>query len=160
MPKQYFLSALILLVLMLLGYWVWQSTSKQDAVALNSRWIAPTDGQARIEGKALYDMYCASCHGVNFEGQFNWRQRMANSRLPAPPHNVDGHTWHHPDAQLVEMIKIGFVGGVNAPQGYQSDMPAFESVLTHAQIELILGYIKSAWPEQALAAQREISLKH
>jgi S-disulfanyl-L-cysteine oxidoreductase SoxD len=159
MPKQYFLSVLIVLVLMLLGYWVWQSTSKQDAVALSSRWIAPTDGQARIEGKALYDMYCASCHGVNLEGQFNWRQRMANGRLPAPPHNIDGHTWHHPDAQLVEMIKIGFVGGVNAPKGYQIDMPAFESVLTHAQIELILGYIKSAWPEQALAAQREISLQ-
>jgi mono/diheme cytochrome c family protein len=57
------------------------------------------------------------------------------------------------------MIKIGFVGGVNAPTGYQSDMPAFESVLTNAQIELILGYIKSGWPEQALAAQREISLQ-
>ena len=143
MPKRYLRSALIVFVLMLLGYWVWQSTSKQDAVALCIRWIAPTDGQARIEGKALYGMYCGSCHGENLEGQFHWQQRMANGGWPAPPHIIDGHTWHHPDAQLVEMIKIGFVVGVNAPAGYQSDMPAFESVLNQAQIQLILGYIKS-----------------
>jgi len=89
-------------------------------------------------------MYCASCHGVDLEGQPDWRTRLANGRLPAPPHDVTGHTWHHPDQQLIEMTQIGFVGGVNAPPGYQSDMPAFKDILSEDQIKLILGYIKNS----------------
>ena len=122
-------------------------------------WIAPATGSIRLQGKGLYDQYCASCHGVDLQGQSNWRTPLASGRLPAPPHDVTGHTWHHPDWQLRSMIKDGFVAGVTAPPGYQSDMPAFGSVLSDAQIDVILAYIKSSWPEQALQAQREISLK-
>ncbi|MCD8505182.1 MAG: cytochrome c [Burkholderiaceae bacterium] len=157
MLMRYLISALVALVPMAVGYGVWQFLAKPRAA--DSLWIAPTDGQARLEGKRLYDTYCASCHGISLQGQANWRQRMDNGRLPAPPHDFSGHTWHHPDIQLIEMIKIGFVGGVNAPKGYQSDMPAFGSVLSDEQIRLVLGYIKSAWPDDALEAQREISLK-
>lgn len=157
MLMRYFISALVALVPMAIGYGVWHFIAETRTDDL--LWIAPADGQARLEGKRLYGTYCASCHGVDLKGQANWRQRMANGRLPAPPHNDSGHTWHHPDNQLVEMIKIGFVGGVNAPEGYQSDMPPFGSVLSDEQIGLILGYIKSAWSKEALAAQKEISLK-
>lgn len=137
-----------------IGYWIWSASSSSQ----NDRdWIAPSEGQAYIQGKALYDQFCASCHGVNMQGQFNWQQRMANGRLPAPPHDDSGHTWHHPDWQLIEMIKIGFVGGVNAPAGYESDMPGFESVLSDEQIELILAYIKTFWSPEILEAQKEIS---
>ena len=152
---RYLISALVALVPMVIGFGVWQFVSSHKSQ--NTAWIAPADGQAKLQGNRLYDTYCASCHGLELQGQPNWRARMANGRLPAPPHDVSGHTWHHPDGQLVEMIKIGFVGGVNAPEGYQSDMPGFASVLSDDQIALILGYIKSSWPEQALAAQREIT---
>ena len=142
-----------LLALFVFG-WFWSSSEQTPS---NTGWIAPAQGQAKIQGQRLYDMYCASCHGVDLQGQDNWRTRMANGRLPAPPHDVTGHTWHHPDWQLIEMTQIGFVGGVNAPPGYESDMPAFEDVLSNDQIRLILGYIKTSWPDDALAAQREIS---
>ncbi|MDA1324772.1 MAG: hypothetical protein O3C34_08500, partial [Proteobacteria bacterium] len=33
-----------------------------------------------------------------------------------------------------------------APEGYQSDMPAFEGVLTGTQIWAVLAFIKSKWP--------------
>ena len=122
-------------------------------------WIAPANGELRLQGKVLYDQYCASCHGVDMQGQFNWRTPLASGRLPAPPHDVTGHTWHHPDWQLRSMIKDGFIPGVTAPSGYESDMPAFGAVLNESQIDVILAYIKSFWPEQALQAQREISLK-
>lgn len=121
--------------------------------------IPPANGAMLVQGKQLYGMYCASCHGANMEGQPNWRQRMANGRLPAPPHDESGHTWHHADAQLVGMVRDGFVPGVTAPEGYESDMPAYGGVLSDAQIESILAYIKTYWPEHALQAQREISLQ-
>ena len=41
-----------------------------------------------------YQEYCASCHGVNLEGQANWRSRNQDGTLPAPPHDETGHTWH------------------------------------------------------------------
>ena len=124
-----------------------------------SDWIAPAKGELRLQGKVLYEQYCASCHGVDMQGQFNWRTPLPNGRLPAPPHDVTGHTWHHPDWQLRRMIKDGFTPGVMVPSGYESDMPAFGSILNDDQIDAILGYIKSVWPEKALEAQREISLK-
>jgi hypothetical protein len=45
--------------------------------------------------------------GANLEGQPNWKERQANGRLPAPPHDASGHTWHHPDAQLFGITKQG-----------------------------------------------------
>jgi len=122
-------------------------------------WVAPAHGQTLADGKLLYGTFCGSCHGAKMEGQPNWRSRMANGRLPAPPHDITGHTWHHPDAQLLSMIKDGFVPGVTAPIGYESDMPAFGAVLTDIQIKSVLAYIKTYWPEDALGAQREISLQ-
>ena len=52
------------------------------------------------EGAQLYAQHCASCHGSQLEGQPNWRERLPNGRLPAPPHDDSGHTWHHPDHVL------------------------------------------------------------
>jgi mono/diheme cytochrome c family protein len=79
--------------------------------------------------------------------------------LPAPPHDESGHTWHHPDAQLLGMIKDGFVPGETAPVDYQSDMPAFGAALSDTQIKSVLAYIKTYWPEDILKAQKEISLQ-
>jgi len=122
-------------------------------------WVAPAQEQTLADGKALYGMYCASCHGAKMAGQPDWRRRMANGRLPAPPHDITGHTWHHPDVQLLSMIKDGFVPGVTAPAGYESNMPAFGAALSDTQIMSVLAYIKTYWPDDALKAQREISLQ-
>ncbi|MCW5719495.1 MAG: cytochrome c, partial [Bauldia sp.] len=51
-------------------------------------------------GQTLYLANCASCHGVDLEGQPNWQTPLADGRFPAPPHDETGHTWHHSDAQL------------------------------------------------------------
>jgi S-disulfanyl-L-cysteine oxidoreductase SoxD len=122
-------------------------------------WVAPAEEPTLADGKALYGMFCASCHGAKMEGQPDWRRRMANGRLPAPPHDISGHTWHHPDSQLLSMIKDGFVPGVTSPVGYESNMPAFGAVLSDTQIKSVLAYIKTYWPDDALRAQREISLQ-
>ena len=60
----------------------------------------PNDAAQVAEGRAVYAAQCASCHGANLEGQPDWRVRLPNGRLPAPPHDASGHTWHHPDKAL------------------------------------------------------------
>ncbi len=107
---------------------------------------ATADLSGRIAaGKIVYGDQCAVCHGVNLEGQDNWRARKADGRLPAPPHDPSGHTWHHPDAVLFAVTKHGLQA--MAGPGYQSDMPAYADILTDQEIMDVLSYIKSTWPE-------------
>ena len=66
------------------------------------------------EGRQIYAGQCASCHGVGLEGQPDWRSPLPSGRLPAPPHDANGHTWHHPDDVLFRIVKEGtaaIVGG-------------------------------------------------
>lgn len=116
------------------------------------------DNRAKVAlGGRVYADNCASCHGAQLEGQADWRQRLPNGRLPAPPHDASGHTWHHPDAQLFALTKYGpaaIVGG-----GYQSDMPGYDGTLSDAEIWAVLSYIKSRWPEEIQARHDQISRK-
>ncbi len=107
------------------------------------------------DGKSLYLEHCASCHGTNLEGQPNWRQRKPDGRLPAPPHDANGHTWHHADELLLTITKRGtaaIVGG-----DYESDMPGFGNVLSDDQIRAVLDYIKSTWPENIRKRQERMN---
>ena len=102
-----------------------------------------------VAGKALYAETCAACHGANLEGQENWRSPGEDGRLPAPPHDETGHTWHHSDQVLFDYTKLGG-REVMAAQGmeFDSGMPGFGDQLTDQEIWNILGYIKSTWPEE------------
>jgi len=111
------------------------------------------DRQLVALGAAVYKVRCASCHGVKLEGQPDWRSRNANGRLPAPPHDESGHTWHHADEQLFRITKLGLKPPL-APEGYESDMPAFAGVLTDREIWAVLAYIKSRWPPHIRDRQR------
>jgi mono/diheme cytochrome c family protein len=112
--------------------------------------IDPGDPAQVSAGAAVYAARCAACHGTNLEGQPNWRERLPSGRLPAPPHDRTGHTWHHPDPVLFEVVKDGFN---RAAPGYETDMPAFAGVLSDRQIAAVLAYIKSRWPGDIQARQ-------
>ncbi|WP_234841811.1 cytochrome c [Sinorhizobium meliloti] len=56
-------------------------------------------------GKTLYAERCAACHGANLEGQRHWKSQLPPGRMPAPPHDASGHTWHHPDGVLFRITK-------------------------------------------------------
>lgn len=108
---------------------------------------APTGAAALQQGEAIYRAECAGCHGLKLESQADWRTRRPDGKLPAPPHDATGHTWHHPMAQLVAITKWGMVPP-NAPPGYRSDMPAFAGKLSDRQIEHVLAYIEQQWPAE------------
>lgn len=107
--------------------------------------LRPGDAAVVAEGRSVYRTHCAACHGLRLQGQPNWQQRDAAGRLPAPPHDAQGHTWHHPDEQLFRITKHGMARATGI-RDYDSAMPAYEGVLTDAQIVAVLSYIKSEWP--------------
>ena len=113
------------------------------------------DAAQIARGEAVYRTHCASCHGANLDGQPGWRRRLPNGRLPAPPHNDSGHTWHHGDELLFRITKQGLVPPI-VPEGYQTDMPGFALVLSDEDIWAALAFIKSRWSKATLAARKEM----
>ncbi len=106
-------------------------------------------------GRALYDAQCARCHGKSLEGQADWQTRLPNGRLPAPPHDASGHTWHHPDKVLAGITKHGLKP--YAGEDYESDMPAFAGVLGDEEIAAVIAFIKSTWPERERQYQERLN---
>ena len=115
---------------------------------------APVTAEQVARGHDLYAANCASCHGADLEGQPDWRRRNEDGRMPAPPHDADGHTWHHADRQLFTITKLG-VGAV--VPGYESNMPAYGGILSDDEIISVLTFIKSTWPEREREFQAEVT---
>jgi len=133
-----------------LAWWLASPPAADARIALR-----PDDRETVARGGEIYGRECASCHGGTLEGQSGWRGRRPDGRLPAPPHDETGHTWHHPDAQLFALTKVGpaaLIGG-----GYASDMPAFEGVLSDPDIIAVLSFIKSTWPRPIRDRHDEIN---
>ena len=132
------------------------------AVGVSGLWRPSHEGTANPEdapqqvalGEQVYREHCASCHGANLQGQTDWRRRGPDCRLPAPPHDETGHTWHHPDDVLFRITKQGVSAIV---PDYESDMPAYADVLTDAGIWAVLAFIKSQWPQPIQDRQAEIN---
>ena len=93
-------------------------------------------------GRTIYAEDCQVCHGEARTG----RGGLAN----APVHGPDGHTWHHPDGQLRELI----LGALDYPQ---KTMPSFVGRLTDSEVDAVLEYIKSNWDTTQLEWQAEVS---
>jgi mono/diheme cytochrome c family protein len=125
-------------------FWVTTQTSATGSSGAN-----PNDASQVALGKTVYAAQCAACHGANLEGQPNWQTRRADGKLPAPPHDASGHTWHHPDAQLFAITKQGTAALVG--DDYKTDMREFGSLLSDAEIWAVLAYIKSTWPPEIRA---------
>jgi len=118
----------------------------------------PADPKLVNRGRSIYADYCASCHGRNLEGQANWRVRKPDGKLPAPPHDDSGHTWHHPDQLLFDYTKQG--GQALAPDGFKSAMPGFKDDLADGDIWAVLSFIKSKWPPRVQARQSKLNPKN
>jgi mono/diheme cytochrome c family protein len=120
-------------------------------------WTVPAeafDAEEVALGREVYMAHCASCHGADLEGEPDWQTPREDGRMPAPPHDATGHTWHHPDAQLVAMTRHGIEPF--APDGYESDMPAFEGVLDDGEMRAVITFIKTTWPPEILEVQQRI----
>lgn len=117
--------------------------------------LQDTDPVIVALGASVYEANCASCHGANLEGQANWRSPGDDGRLPAPPHDETGHTWHHDGDTLFRLTKYG-TGALIGDPDYASNMPIYEDVLSDEEIIAVLSYIKSTWPDDVRARHDEM----
>jgi len=108
------------------------------ALADSGRWYSPDQ---LAKGEQLFQQNCASCHGTNAELTIDWKKTDASGKYPPPPLNGSAHSWHHSLQQLRETIQRGgiLLGGI---------MPAFRSELSDADIDAVISYFQSKWPEQ------------
>ncbi len=95
------------------------------------------------QGEQFYAQNCQLCHGDAATGA---------ERLTAliPSHGPGGHTWHHADGQIIDIV----LGRFTYPG---QEMPSFAGTLTEEQVVAILVYIKLGWSEEMLEFQAGVS---
>lgn len=96
-------------------------------------------GRADDEGRALYEVHCATCHGDRGLGD----GPMAAS-LPVRPPGLVEHLGHHPAAQLRRIILTG------VPPA----MPP--APLTEEQVRLVVDYAWTLVPDSLVERLREM----
>jgi len=90
----------------------------------------------------------------NLSGAKNWKGVDKDGHRKAPPLNGTGHTWHHDDASLHNIIKYGLAKIV---KNYEGKMIGFGDKINDKQIDSVLSYIKSHWEDQIYDRQISIS---
>ena len=139
--KNKFFIILVLITLPILYFFTTYSNKSNASINLNI-----TDSSIIENGKQIYAKNCASCHGINLEGQKNWMSRLPDGLMPAPPHDETGHTWHHPDRYLFMVTKYGIEELIG--EKYLNNMPVYKDILSDEEIIAVLSYIKSTWPSK------------
>ena len=148
MPRKYLWLLFGFLITTLIGLLIWQfqGNSASHPVVINGTPVAPLPGldPALIsQGETLYQLYCATCHGPSLAGAPDWKKPLPDGSLPPPPHDDSGHTWHHPDFLLLQIISQG------GKPIYDGVMPGFGDQLTPEEMRAILEFLKSHWKRES-----------
>ena len=120
------------------------------AILLPSK-VSSLDTSGIPTGQELFNNHCSACHGPEAVGQDpsqppgGWDE---NSNRLAPALNGTGHAWHHPPSLLFQYIKKGSIDE-NSP------MPAFGDQLNDDEIQSIISYIQSLWPDEIMKKYNE-----
>ncbi len=111
-----------------------------------NRWYTTTQKE---RGLRIFAKNCASCHGAEAEETVDWKTPTASGHYPPPPLNGTAHAWHHPLSVLKMVIRKGGkpMGGV---------MPAWEGVLSEAEISVAIAAFQSYWPDEIYQRWLEI----
>ena len=91
--------------------------------------------EEQSEGKRLYQTYCTGCHGASGRGD-----GPAGKTLPVRPadHTDSKKMNQYSDDHLFTVISKG-----GASVGKSAPMPAWGAVLKEAQIQEVVGYIRT-----------------
>ena len=124
---------------------------QQPSVSASSTGLMPKriyDPKVLEAGKKIFAENCAQCHGDNAQGAANWHKRNPDGTFPPPPLNGTGHAWHHSMAVLTDMISNGSRPG-------EGSMPAWKDKLSPQEIEMVILWFQSLWPDPLYAAWYE-----
>jgi mono/diheme cytochrome c family protein len=89
-------------------------------------------------GQFTYLQNCATCHQPNLSGTDDWKIRDENGRLKPPPLDSAGHSWHHSDSLLIEVVTDGSFDP-------DSNMKGFTDRLSESEIADVIEFLKSTW---------------
>ena len=138
----YIMISILLVLMVMMGLWQFSESSREPVPVA----LTPDNMEVVFAGKTIYVAQCAAWHGKELQGQPDWKRRNADDRLPAPPHNETGHTWHHTDQLLFDLTKKGLQAITGSD--YATDMPIYKDILSDDEIIAVLSYIKSTWPAE------------
>ena len=141
-PRRFWPAAFSFAIILTVVYVSLISYTANRPVVINQTAVPPLprlDREKIRRGERLYQQHCARCHGADLKGSPTWKVSLADGSYPPPPHDDSGHTWHHPDEQLLDIIANG------GDPAYNSKMPAFKDKLTKDEIVAILEFFKSKW---------------
>lgn len=108
---------------------------------------AGSDGTVDVDanrGAELYQENCQSCHGGPTGG--------SPTDFP-PPHNAEGHTWHHGDCELIRWTLEGKL----SLDATGTTMPSFRDRLSEEDVRDILAHIKTWWTEEQRESQARVT---
>ena len=97
----------------------------------------------------IYKANCAACHGARAEGAPHWQKPGPDGKYPPPPLDGSAHAWHHPHAALKQTIR-------NGTQQLGGSMPAWGGKLSKAEIEAVVAWFQSTWPDEIYRAWADI----
>jgi len=143
--NRYRMAAGLLLGLALLAGCSEPSTPGKGGAAQTAMARPTTDPAVLEKGKALFGKNCASCHGDRAQGVFNWQKAGPDGKYPPPPLDGSAHAWHHPKATLHDVIR-------NGTQRIGGNMPPWRDKLNDAEIDAIIAWFQSLWPDEIYAA--------
>ena len=115
------------------------------------------DDETLARGRQIYTQYCASCHGINGEGQFPDSYDYidpATGKHGAAPQDETGHTMHHDDDLLYWYIMNG---GVAKPEE-SYPMPGYSGILSDENVLDVIAFIKSLWTQEQRYMQADTTL--
>lgn len=129
---------------------------KEKVTPVGTNGSKPQEELASVQrGETLYQVNCQTCHGGATGG--------AMMDMP-PRHNANGHTWHHPDRQLIDTVLNGsgemgeMMRSMMGNPGVR--MPAFRGALTEEDVKAILDYIKTWWTPEQRQFQADVSQRY
>ncbi len=79
--------------------------------------IPEIDQAAAADGEMLYQANCAVCHGADLAGAPDWKVPDENGQYKPPPMDSSGHTWHHSDQLLTDIVLNGSPDEKSAMRG-------------------------------------------
>lgn len=119
---------------------VWTLPIVLAACNVDPSTTATSADQTVLRGRSLYQASCERCH----EEAANGTGRLA------PPHGPTGHTWHHPDGQIVDIIlgRLQYAGRT---------MPSFEGQMSEDDARAVLAFLKTNWTPAQRKFQEEVT---
>lgn len=165
-PVRYKTPTMKNLLLGLCYLWLLTACSPNSPAATATPAVPPTvtvpprpalDPEIVALGQTIYAEHCAECHGENLEGEPGWQELNDDGSYRAPAHDRTGHTWHHDDTRLIQIVKLG--GARVPPSEGVSNMPGYATILSDMEIVAVLTYIKSSWPPEVQQVQWEVTMR-